>query len=170
MTSEILSPSAHTVLFNWVDWLVVAMMALSMVVSFWRGFVKEAISLAAWVLAFFLAFHFMAVVALWGKPWITNDALRTAVSFGVIFFGVLLAGGVLNYVVSSVVASTGLSVMDRLLGLGFGFLRGALVVVIIAMIAQALSLDESDAWRHSSLLPAFVRVTQWIHPLIPLTE
>lgn len=164
-------PSPAPILaFNWADWLIFGTIALSVVLSFWRGFVKEAISLTTWVLAFFLAFHYMAAVALWCKPWIASDALRSGVSFAVIFFGVLLVGGVLNYLIGRFVVGTGLSGMDRFLGLGFGFLRGGLLVVIIVMLAQVTTLNQSNTWRHSLLLPVFASVAQWFYPFIPITR
>ncbi|MHA7841409.1 MAG: CvpA family protein [Gammaproteobacteria bacterium] len=168
--SESLSPPMTSLVFNWADWFVFGIIACSMVVSFWRGFVKEAVSLATWVLAFFLAFHYMGAVALWIKPWIATKALATGVSFAVIFFSVLLMGGIINYIIGAFIGGTGLSSMDRLLGFGFGFVRGTLLVVVIVMLAQAMAFNQSSTWRHSVLLPLFTHVAQWCHPFIPIAR
>lgn len=170
LTPETLPTSVDNVMLNWVDWLIVGITVLSVAVSFWRGFLKEAISLVTWVLAFFLAFHYIAIVASWLKPWIDSEAFRDGIGFASIFFSVLLAGGIVNYSIGYFMGGAGLTSMDHILGMVFGFLRGILLVVIAVMLVQFTTLTDSNTWRHSVLLPTFVDVAQWFKPFIPVTR
>jgi membrane protein required for colicin V production len=58
---------------------------------------------------------------------------------------------------------SGLSVMlDRLLGMLFGFMRGVVLVSLLAMLGVVVRLDEMHWWKKSELLPYAVDVSHWI--------
>lgn len=100
---------------NWIDYCILGIIALSTLISLVRGFVKEAISLAVWFAAFFIASHFYADLA----AHLTNFSdpmIRSAVAIAILFVVTLILGGLLNYVVGQMVQYTGLSGTDRALG------------------------------------------------------
>jgi membrane protein required for colicin V production len=146
--------------FNWVDWVIVSVIGLSTLLSLLRGFVKEALSLAAWVLAFFVATAFSAQVSLLLEQSIENDGLRYAVSYGILFVASLMLGSLVNNLVRQLVKMTGLGGLDRVLGTVFGFARGLIIVVVLVYIAQAI-VPEEELEQESLLLPRVMLVVEW---------
>mgnify|MGYP000016469238 CR=1 FL=1 len=101
---------------TWPDYAILAIIALSSLVGVLRGFIKEVFSLAVWAAAFLVAWHFSGDVAEWMSDAVTLPSARLAMGFAGLFVAVLLVGGLANYLLGKLVASTGLSGTDRLLG------------------------------------------------------
>jgi|APFre7841882724_1041349.scaffolds.fasta_scaffold79525_2 membrane protein required for colicin V production len=136
-----------------VDYVILSIIAISALIGLARGFLREILSLAIWALAVILALGFAdQMVPLLPKR-IDGESLRFVAAFAVIFVGTLLAGAVVQWLVGRMVATTGLSGTDRLIGLVFGALRGA-VVCIVAAIALRPFMAEQAWWQESRVMPA----------------
>jgi membrane protein required for colicin V production len=105
---------------EYADYVIVGIIAISILVGVFRGFVKEAFSLAVWIAAFLVAFQYSGVLALQLESHIELPSARTALAFTGLFLAVLLVGGLLTFLVGKLVEKTGLSGSDRLLGGVFG--------------------------------------------------
>lgn len=155
--------------YNWVDFLIIAVIALSSLISLVRGFVREAISLLAWVLAFIVAFKFSNQTASIFDGLVSNPSFRVALAFLLLFFGTLLAGAVVNYVVCLAVSKTGFTgFIDRLLGLIFGAARGILLIAVLVLLGQIADYQTSkEWWAQSSLIPKFYGLSAWLNKFVP---
>ncbi|WP_333608950.1 CvpA family protein [Arsukibacterium sp.] len=145
----------------WVDFVILAVIALSALISLVRGFVKEAISLAVWIVAFFIASFYYPHLAGYFTA-ISDATLRNASAIAILFIAALILGALVNYVVGKLVQSTGLSGTDRVLGLVFGGLRGVLVVSAVLFFMDAFTpAATAQWWQQSSLIPEFGFIIEW---------
>ena len=120
---------------SWPDYAILGIIAASILVGVLRGFIKEVFSLAVWVVAFLVAYHFAGDVADLMANAITLPSARTAMGFAGLFVAVLLVGGLVNYLLGKLVETTGLSGTDRLFGGVFGAARGLALVVVMLLVA-----------------------------------
>ena len=150
-----------------VDVILIVVIFLSALFSLIRGFVKESISLATWVIAIWLAATFAPKLADVLPLSIESEAVRQAIGFGVLFILSLVVGAVVNMLVSQVVKKTGLSTADRVFGVAFGALRGGLIIVVFVVIGGMTPLPESDWWQSSVLLQWFESAAIMIQQYLP---
>lgn len=150
-----------------VDWVLLAIVGVSALFGLMRGFVGVLASLAAWVLAAWAAFRFGAEVALMlasdGEPGPGQLLAGYALSFLV----VLLAVGLVGWLVRKLVQSVGLSGLDRLLGLLLGVARGAFVACALVLLLGLTELPRGPHWQASQVVPVFVPGAQWMRAWLP---
>ena len=148
---------------NWVDWVIVVVLTLSTLLSLWRGFVREALSLLAWVVAYVAANIFADTLSAVLAGAIDNVTGRYIVSFVIIFVGVLILGNLVNAVMRRIIKLTGLSTLDRLLGTVFGFTRGLIVVLVAVFIAQELlPMQSQQGILESQIVPHLEMIGYWM--------
>ncbi|MDF2178059.1 CvpA family protein [Aliiglaciecola sp. CAU 1673] len=146
---------------NWIDYCILGIILVSTLISLVRGFVKEAISLAVWFAAFFVASQFYADLAVYLTNF-SDELIRNGVAIAILFVVTLILGGLLNYLIGQMVQYTGLSGTDRALGAVFGLLRGALVVSALLFFMDAFTgFPNAQWWQSSMLIPEFRIVIEW---------
>ena len=151
----------------WIDYAILAIVGISGVISLMRGFVKEALSLAGWIAAFWVAIAYSGRVAAWFEGFVTVPSVRVAVGFAVLFVVVLLACGIVLRMAGVLVTKTGMSGTDRTLGIVFGVLRGVVVVGLLVLLAGLTALPRDPWWSESSFLPHFVDIARDISAHLP---
>ena len=152
---------------NWIDYTILGALALSVVVGLWRGLVSEVLSLAAWIVAFWVAWTFGPRVAAQFEHSITLPAARVLLGYGLCFVAVLVLGALLRFLARRLLWSVGLSGIDRLLGMLFGFARGVLLVMLVVFLAGFTGLTREPAWQDSALLPQFKVAAAWLGERVP---
>lgn len=149
--------------FSWVDWVLLAIVALSALLSLTRGFLREVLSLAIWIAASVLSIMFHEKLAVLLQPHIGSPSLTKIAAIGLLFVLCLIMGGLISFVLSKLIKVTGLTATDRLLGTVFGALRGVVVIVVILMVGRRmLPLDQEQWWQQSVLIPHFSRLEEWV--------
>lgn len=122
---------------------------------------REALSLFSWVAAFVIARIFALPLSVYFVEFISDPGVRIMAAFALLFLLTLLAGSLLQFVASALVRATGLSVTDRILGVGFGLVRGGLVIVIIVAFLRLTPVADQLWWDGSALIPHFVLLEGW---------
>lgn len=151
----------------WVDWVFIVVVLLSTLVGLWRGFVREALSLATWLFAFWLAWAFSDTAARWFARWIETPSLQLVAGFALLFFVVLIVGALVNHFAAIALERTGLTGTDRAVGIGFGLLRGVVLVTVLVMVGVIIKLDRDPWWEQSLLIEYFEPVAIWLMGLFP---
>jgi membrane protein required for colicin V production len=152
--------------FNAADWAILAIIGMSIVLSLWRGFVREAVSLAGWIAAFIVANLFVGEMATLLSQWIVNVTGRYVAAAAVLFVGTLVVVGVLGKMAAQVVRVTGLTVLDRVLGTAFGFTRGLIIVLVLVYLLRHLAPPQNLVWLdQAQLMPHIDILGQWAQHL-----
>ena len=139
---------------NWADWTILAVIVVSSLISLKRGFVKEALSLANWLLAFFIAMTFRDPLSSLLVEHIATPSLRDMTAFGILFALTLIVGAMVNYLIGELVRMTGLSGTDRTFGMAFGLFRGFIIVMAVLILLPAVvPVNEDTWWKESLLIP-----------------
>nr|WP_296207511.1 CvpA family protein [Gilliamella sp.] len=153
-------------MMNWVDFTIIGIIAFSALISIVRGFVREALSLISWILAFFISSRFYTYVTDY-LTYFDSDVIRIAVAIVTLFIATLLVCSIVSYVIGQLVQKTGLSGTDRVLGICFGTLRGILVVAAVLFFIDTLTpLSQSHYWTQSQLIPHFHFIIRWFFDFI----
>lgn len=152
---------------NWVDAVILGILGLSVLIGLMRGLVVELLSLVIWVAAFLVAAWFGPVVAALFANAISLPVARLSLGYAICFFGVLLIGALVRFAARRLIWSTGLTGIDRLLGVVFGFVRGVLVATVLVFLVGLTAVTRESWWRQSVLLPQFQGMAAWLGHNIP---
>ncbi|WP_042302810.1 CvpA family protein [Paraburkholderia kururiensis] len=155
-------------MFTAFDYAVMAVIALSALRGTWRGFLSEVFGLVGWIVAFLVACRFVGLVVPWiPANWPGGALTQWLIAFVVIVVGVILVAGVASAVLSRLVQATGLSGVDRSLGLLFGLARGVVLVLILVALAGLTELPKQAFWRDALLRPYAEQGVRELKPLLP---
>ncbi len=145
---------------NWVDIVILIIVGLSCIFGLWRGFVREVLSLLAWVAALLVASYYSSHLAPVFSRFIDSSTIRHVLAFALLCLITLLLGGLVNHFMSKLINLAGLQVTDRLLGAVFGIARGVIVVAIVVFFASAFYAEE-PWWQASQLMPHVIELIDW---------
>jgi membrane protein required for colicin V production len=150
---------------NWLDILLAIILLLSMLGGLRKGFSREIIGLAAALIGLLLAAQFYRMAGQSLKQYIPQESLSSVAGFLIIFFGVLIAGSILSSIVRKILQSAGLSTIDRLLGAGYGLLRGSLLAM--AIIVGLSTFTSTQAVVHSRMAPYLIEASGLVAKVAP---
>ncbi|MFT7387672.1 MAG: membrane protein required for colicin V production [Candidatus Endobugula sp.] len=152
---------------NWADWVIILVLLISSIISLKRGFVKEALSLAVWVIAFIVATAFSPLLVPHFEPYASTPSAQQMAAFSTLFIVTLLLGSAFSYLLASLVKVAGLSNADRVFGVFFGFARGVLIILAIVLyVPIVVPIDQDIWWRESFLIPHFLSMEESFHALM----
>lgn len=151
---------------NWADYTILAVLGLSVLIGLWRGLISEVLALACWAAAFWVAWMLGDDLAAMFTS-IEVPSARLMLGYGICFIAVLIAGALVSFVVRKLVAGSGLSGTDRLLGMFFGLARGVLLVVLAVLMLGFTPFPRDPWWHESRLLPSFQNGAEWLSARLP---
>lgn len=148
--------------FTGWDWFVLIVFLLSISLGVWRGLVRTVFGLAAWVAALIGAPLFappvVEVTRMEAHPWVVIVLL---------FVAILVAVKLLGSVLARLLGKVGLGGADRGLGGALGAARALLLILLAAVAARMLEMDQTSAWRNALSRPLLEALVQWVEPHLP---
>jgi membrane protein required for colicin V production len=135
------------------DYLVIFVLVTSVIIGLARGLVKEVLSLAGWIVAFVIANAYAAWLAQMLPQAVPGEVLRLILAFIALFIGVRILMGLLALALGALLDAGGLSLIDRLLGAGFGIARGLVIVLAAVILCGMTSLPQQRFWKDALLSP-----------------
>jgi membrane protein required for colicin V production len=148
------------------DVLILVVLLGSTLIGLLRGFVREAVSLAFWIVAIWAAWKFGPIVEPRLGGLLADPKIAPWVGRFVILILVLLIGWVIGMLLSYFTRSLGLGPLDRAIGLLFGILRGMILVGLMIIGGELLHLNQENWWGRSKLVPYGETVGDWLRAMV----
>jgi membrane protein required for colicin V production len=154
---------------NWVDGIVVAVVALSALLAFMRGFVRELVGIGAWVGAFFFTIYTVDLVRDRITKFVGSPDIGTPLSYVAMFLPALIVLSMISHALGNLVRTSMLGSLDRTLGLGFGVVRAGLLVACAYVALGWLVPPDNwpDAIRQARSLPYAHNLAVWVAQYLP---
>lgn len=154
---------------NWLDIVLLFILAVSVVTSFRKGFSREVVGLVSVVLALVLGIWFYGSVAGFLQPYLSSRSVANFAGFFIVFCGVVMLGSAVSFAIGKFLHVTGLSIVDHALGAGFGLLRGTLIAIALVMGIMAFRSGEQPpaAVVHSRMAPYVVDAARVVAAVAP---
>ena len=154
---------------TWFDLAILAVLALSALLAFFRGFVREVLGVGAWIGAILIAYWFFPFVAPKFEQWIKAREFADPAAIAVVFIIALIVLSVISSWAGALVRGSALGGVDRTLGLVFGLVRGAAVLVFCYVAAGLVTTpqDWPEPIRDARLLPYVYEGAQQAVALLP---
>jgi membrane protein required for colicin V production len=137
----------------WMDWIIIAILVLSVLGAAKKGFFVESFSLAGVILGLLLASWNYQRLVPWEERWIHPPQLAEVMAFLGIALGVMILSGLVGRGFRWAAKSVGLGWADRCIGALFGFLRGCILVTLGVMAIAAFV--PSTGWLEQSRLASY---------------
>ena len=143
---------------NIFDVIVLAIMLLSCIFAFFRGFVREVLALGAWAGAAIVTMYYFPDATKWLKPHFKSDIAAAGMATLAIYTLALICFSLINgLIVKFVKRGSEIGMLDNFMGLFFGAARGALILSLgYFMLTIALPEKEYPAWLKQSVTRPYV--------------
>ena len=149
------------------DWVLLAIVLLSMALGAWRGLVHEVLAVVGWIAAFVLAQLYAQAAGQWLPLQDVSAPVRYAAGFAAVFIGTVVVCTLLTWLVKKMIESVGLRPVDRTLGAAFGVLRGLVILLAITTVVLMTPLKNGAWWQQSAGAGALSDLLKSIKPVLP---
>ena len=150
-----------------LDWVLLAVLVVSVGLGFVRGLLLEVAMLVGWVVAYFVAQWFAADLAPHLPVGSPGSGANRAAAFALVFVAAVIIWSLAARLVRMVVHATPLSVVDRIGGGAFGLLRGGVVLIALATLVSFTPAAQSPLWQASLGARWTTETVKFIKPLLP---
>jgi membrane protein required for colicin V production len=152
-----------------VDLVILAVIVFSAIISFTRGFFREAMSLGTWTVAILITLVYTSRFSvLLPIDTVQSPQARATISALGLFVGTLIMGGIINWVFERIMSRSKIGLIDRSIGAGFGIVRGVIIVSLLVLAGNLVpELKQEVWWRNSAVLPHFQKIAESIHARLP---
>lgn len=152
---------------NALDWMIVGVLGVSVLLGILRGFVREALAVAGWVVGIVLALRYSAELGMKLPFDVPVPALRTGIGALVIIVAGVFVGALAGWILRQLVEAARLSAADRALGALFGLMRAVLILLVVVFFVSGTTAARQPLWRESALLPPIEAAVRFASPYLP---
>lgn len=159
--------------FNWLDWVLLIILAVSSLSAFSKGFSRVIIGIVTSVAAIILAMWFYGLAGSFYSTWTESEHVQHLLGFITVLVAVWITGGLLGWLIHRFLRTAGLSWLDRLLGLAFGLVRGGLVCMAILTAYMSFGVKPGEKTvpatvLHSRIAPSILQASRLFVALAPM--
>lgn len=152
---------------SWLDWVLLGGLVLSVLVGAWRGLVIEVLALLGWLVAYLAARLLGPDVAAYLPIGEAGSMLNAVAGMVVAFVLAWISWSVLSWAVGRLIRASVLSAPDRVLGAGFGLLRGLVVALLLCVLVSMTPLAKVDVWQASVGVAWLQTALAEMRPMLP---
>src|ERR1700692_1147393 len=152
-----------------LDVILIGVMWISAILAMIRGFMREILSIAAWVLAALATLYSYAKLLPYAKSYVNNDIVEPAGVVAGTFLLTLLVVSVVTVRFSDMVLDSRVGALDRTLGFLFGLARGLIIVVVAFLFfAWLVPSKTQPAWVANAKSKVVLQSTgDWLMSMLP---
>ncbi len=152
-----------------LDIVLIAVMLISGLLAMVRGFMREILSIIAWILAAVATLYAYSKLLPFAKQYLNNDIVAAIAVVGGVFLLTLLVVSIVTVRISDMVLDSRVGALDRTLGFLFGLARGLIIVVVAFMFFNWLVPDKSQPeWVKAAKSRVVLAGTgQWLMSMLP---
>lgn len=151
---------------NAVDFGITVIILISLLIGWRRGFLREVLSLLSWAAALIAAVQFAEALGARFAGVIDQPLLQMVAAFTLIFVLVLFAFSYLSHRLCLWLAVSGVTGVDRTLGILFGLARGALIVTALLLLAWFMNFGDASL-AESKFIPFFMPLAEALLYFLP---
>lgn len=152
---------------NEVDWVILAVLALSIGVGVLRGVVREILAIVGWVVGALLAMRFSVEIGNIIPLPSLAPVIRTVLAAIAVVVVTLFVFGLAGRIIGRLLAAARITFEDRMMGAVFGLLRGVVIVCVCVFVLSMTSAVRTGPWRNSLLVVPAERIIDVVIPYFP---
>jgi membrane protein required for colicin V production len=152
-----------------LDIILLAVMLISGLLAMIRGFMREILSIAAWIAAALATLYFFNRLVPYAQQYFNNDIVAKAAVIGGVFLGTLLIVSIITVRISDMILDSRIGALDRTLGFLFGLARGLIIVVVAFLFFDWLVPQKSQpSWVTGAKSRVVLASTgDWLKSMLP---
>ena len=152
-----------------LDIILLLVMLVSGLLAMIRGFMREILSIGAWIIAAVATLYGYSRLLPVAKNYFNSDMVSAGVTVGGIFLLTLLVVSVITVRISDMILDSRVGALDRTLGFLFGLGRGLIIVVVAFLFFAWLVPDRSQPeWVRDAKSRVVLQSTgQWLISMLP---
>jgi membrane protein required for colicin V production len=135
-----------------LDLVLLVIVGGSVVLGFWAGFARAGVGFLSTIAGILFGFWFYGIPAEWIHKYVSSPTFSNLMGFLVVFLACVVLGGLIGKLLAKLFKWTGLSWLDRLLGAGFGLVRGAIAAVAFVSVLMAFTPKPVPKWMTGSIV------------------
>lgn len=141
---------------NYYDFFIILILILSIIIGFFRGFIKEIISLFFLLFSFFFTERYFFIIEKY-LFFINNILFIRFCSFLILFFLIIKIGKIIIFFINKIIKKNRFFIIDHVIGVIFGFFRGVFFIYFMFFLLKNIKfLSNTEYWKSSKLMHKFI--------------